>query len=69
MRRIRLPLAALLAAMSLFAAAPADAASGMLFSYDVPDPVSGARCYRRIEIWYDTTKVPPVWSRGYVVCN
>lgn len=47
-------------------AAPAHADT-MLYAINIPDP--SGRCYRRIEVWYDTTRVPPVWSRGYVVCS
>jgi len=45
---------------------PAHAAAG---SFDVPiaDPTSG--CQRHVVVAYDTTKSPPAWSNGYVVCD
>jgi hypothetical protein len=55
-------------AASMFVSVPAHATSGT-FGFDAPAPEAGTGCTRHTDVHYDTTKIPPVWSSGYVVCN
>lgn len=62
-------LALVLVAATALGTGGAHAASGTLITFKHPDPVSGAGCERSVTVGYDTNKVPPVWSSGYVTCS
>ena len=65
----KLIVASVLGAVSLAGTGAVEAASGTLISFAHPDPIAGTGCKRFVTFHYDTTKVPPAWSSGYVVCS